>query len=100
MKRHINKVDLKGIIFGEVHSLKFADGKRYSRVVLLTENINTNKDGSENKRCEKHLLIFWNSLSDLATHLEIGKNIRVSGTLHYNNNETEIIVNEFDEVLN
>lgn len=100
MKRHINRVELKGVIFSDCEKLNFQDGRRYSRLTLLTELINTNKDGSENRRCEKHTLIFWNSLSDAIVTIEKGKNIIVKGTLHYNNDFAEIVVNEFDEVIN
>jgi hypothetical protein len=114
MKRHINKVELFGKIHEIVKTVILKDGKRYTLCELLTEKI---CDTNSKIRVDKHTLLFWNAMSDRAKRFEKGTEISVQGHIHYNkdkteiivklyenvepdNNETEIIVNEFDEVLN
>ena len=111
MKRHINKVELFGRLLDVVQTIELKDGKRYTICELVTERI---CDTNAKIRTDKHTLLFWNSMSDKARRFNKGMQISVQGHIHYNkekteiivklyeliHNETEIIVNEFDEVLN
>jgi len=100
---NINTVEILGKICTANAFIQISDQTRYRTFEVKTQMEHTNKNGDVKIIEERHKVVLWNILSDLASTFKYGDVVHIKGRLHHANNGvkyyTEIISTFCEKIM-